>query len=159
MEITLRRPRTTFTPAEAEAFWQSVVFYSYVPVYADGRAKSQRGAERRPTDEMFEAGGEPFRRVLAEPKPEAVVVCGLALWAWVAPHLNCFKDGLTGKPRDVILYDDGRTVFARVHHPSYVNFNPAYWCPRIQRLFDLTKEPRECGRRILWTEDPREGPG
>ncbi|EAS51451.1 conserved hypothetical protein [Aurantimonas manganoxydans SI85-9A1] len=127
-------------------FWNSIAFYNYVPVLVDGRAHAVGGNARRPENWMFEAGAEPFLKILDRLEPEAVIVCGLTLWDWAAPHL----DGFEGKPRDVIFYDDGRSVFSRIHHPSYQKFDAKYWYPRLHRLVEMTVEPRKRGTKICW---------
>lgn len=132
---------------QSDAFWHSVAFYNYVPVFVDGRPESIGGNDRRPQDSMFEAGSAPFKTVLAELAPDAVVVCGLTLWNWVAPNL----DGFTGPPGDVIFYDDGKTLYSRIHHPSYRKFDPAYWHHRLQTLIEMTAQPRVRGKSVVWS--------
>jgi hypothetical protein len=130
----------------ADHFWNSLAFYNYVPVVVDGRVHSEGGSERRPDERMFRAGAKPFRQVLARLEPQAVIVCGLELWDWLAPNL----DGFDGPPRDVIFYDDGRSVFTRIHHPSYRRFDPFHWHMRIKCLLEMTADPRQSGRKVTW---------
>jgi hypothetical protein len=148
-EIVVGTPRRAHTAGEKEAFWSTVAFYNWVPVLCDGRPLAAGGAQRRPTPEMFRAGAQPFADVLNELEPDAVIVCGIELWDTVAPTLP----GFGPKPdRDVVYYYDGRTVFARIEHPSYPNFKPAYWYPRIHRLIELTAEPRQVGTKVMWKD-------
>ena len=135
------------------SFWNSVAFYNYVPVLVDGRPKADGGNERRPEDWMFKAGAEPFKTILDRLEPQAVIVCGLTLWEWVAPQLDAFE----GKPRDVIFYDDGRSVFARIHHPSYRKFDADHWNGRLHRLIEKTAEPRERGAKVMWSKEAEGG--
>jgi len=138
-----------FRQEDVEAFWDSVIFYNYVPVLVDGRSHAKGGMNRRPTDAMFKAGAAPFREVLSRYEPQAVIVCGLTLWSWLAPNL----DGFEGPARDVVFYDDGRSVFTRMHHPSYRKFDPAYWMPRIRTLVEMSAAPRERGSKIAWQQE------
>ena len=135
----------------ADAFWNSVAFVNYVPVLVDGRSAAEGGNERRPQQSMFAAGAETFKKNLVALEPDAVVVCGLETWGWVAPQL----DGFTGAPRDVVFYDDGRSIFSRIHHPSYRGFDRQKWHIRTRALIEKTAEPHERGRRAMWRSDER----
>ena len=148
-EIVVGTPRRGHTAADKEAFWSAVAFYNWVPVLCDGRPVAEGGAQRRPTPEMFRAGAQPFADVMARLEPEAVIVCGLELWETVAPTLPGFGPN---PDRDVVYYDDGRAVFARIEHPSYPGFKPAYWYPRIHHLIELTAEPRRAGAKTMWKD-------
>lgn len=142
MRAMLGLQKTDPWRSQADAFWHSVAFYNYVPVLVDG-------TDRRPQDSMFEAGSAPFKTALAELAPDAVVLCGLTLWNWVAPNL----DGFTGPPGDVIFYDDGKALYARIHHPSYRKFDPAYWHRRLQTLVEMTAQPRARGKSVMWSAE------
>ncbi|WP_427024703.1 hypothetical protein ACP4J4_01690 [Aureimonas ureilytica] len=148
--VTERKPEDQ-TAAEKSAFWKSVAFYNYVPVLADGRPVAEGGAARRPTQEMFRAGAEPFHITKRCVQPHAIIVCGIELWNWLAPNL----EGYQGPARDIIFYDDGEVMYARTHHPSWRFFKPSKWYPRTRKLLELSGEPRELGRKVLWT--PQDG--
>lgn len=148
-QAALGLPRSRKWQPELAMFWDSVAFYNYVPVLVDGRPSAIGGNNRRPEASMFAAGAGPFREVQARLKPDAVIVCGLELWQWVAPNL----DGFSGPQRDVIFYDDGQSVFARVYHPSYRNFKTEYWYPRIHSLVERAAQPRQRGEKVFWRPD------
>lgn len=131
--------------------WEAVAFFNYVPMLVDGRSGANGGDERRPRAEMFEAGAASFRKHYADLEPEAVVVCGLETWHWLAPHL----DGFGPADRDVVYYDDGRAIFARIHHPSYRLFDPGKWNRRTRQLIKYAADPHQCGRRVHYREDER----
>ncbi|ALN75748.1 hypothetical protein M673_23640 (plasmid) [Aureimonas sp. AU20] len=147
-EIVTGLRRGDQSPEDKIAFWNSVAFYNYVPVLVDGRDTKEGGAGRRPTDAMFKAGAESFQSIRREINPDAVIVCGLTLWDYLAPTLNQFE----GPPRDVIYYDDGDTLYARIQHPSWAGFTTDKWYYRIHRLIEMTAEPRQAGRREVWTK-------
>lgn len=136
------------TRDEIRAFWDSILFCNYVPVVVDGNSRQKGGQAKRPTLAQFKAGADPFRRVQQEYQPSAVLVCGLELWEQMAVDLNGFEE----PARDVIFYDDGRSLFAQIHHPSYVRFQPRYWKPRIDFLLEQAREPRVRGRKMLWKD-------
>jgi hypothetical protein len=144
--ITLNRDPRKLTDYDADAFWNAVIFYDFVPVLVDGRPFKDGGNNRRPTREMFEAGTEPLKLVLRQHEPQAVIVCGLTLWGWVARNLAGFE----GPHRDVVYYDDGRAVFARIRHPSTRNFRVKDWTGRVHVLIDKAAEPRVAGTKEFW---------
>lgn len=128
--------------------WNSVAYFNFVPVCADGRSIADGGTGRRPTAKMFEEGANSFLPIIRKLDPEAVIVCGLQTWDWAAPKL----DGFSGKPRDVIYYDDGFQLFSRIHHPSYQKFKPDYWTKRIDYLLEHSQIPRQRGAKVVWPD-------
>ncbi len=134
--------------AERASFWSGVVFYNYVPVIVDGRPLEVGGTARRPTTEMFKAGAGAFRVVQHDLKPAAIIVCGLELWSHVAATLA----GIKQPTRDVVFFDDGNSVFSRIHHPSWRGFKLAQWQTRVQHLLRLAATPRQTGNCVLWSD-------
>lgn len=128
--------------------WNSIAYFNFVPVCIDGRSRSEGGNGRRPTKGMFQQGSKSFLPVIRNLDPEAIIVCGLETWDWVAHEL----DGFLGKPRDVIYYDDGRYLFSRIHHPSYQKFKPEYWVDRIEYLIERSQMPRQRGAKVVWPD-------
>jgi len=85
------KPRWSLTQSEVDAFWQSVAFYNFVPVFV--------GNDNRiaPNTEMFTSGVAPFRAVLAELEPEHIIVCGYRLWsALLVSMKNSVQTNLDG---------------------------------------------------------------
>ncbi|MDQ0324599.1 hypothetical protein J2R99_000448 [Rhodopseudomonas julia] len=147
-EVVTGVPRKQQTAADKKVFWNAVAFYNWVPTIVDGRPVSEGGARRRPTDDMFRAGGAPFQVIRRRLEPRAVIVCGLTLWDHVAPTLDSFGHA----DRDVIFYDDGNCMYARISHPSTPRFDTRKWCRRVGHLLELSAQPRQLGRKIRWQE-------
>ena len=55
-----------------------------------------------------------------------------------------------GPPRDVIYYDDGRSVFAHIRHPSSPQFRQKEWPARVHGLIERSVQPRTLGQKTLW---------
>lgn len=147
-QIVTGMPKERLTRDQKDTFWHSVAFANYVPVVVDGRPFGLGGAARRPTPAEFEKGAAHISTILSECKPDAVIVCGLALWEFLGPNLAGF-----GNPdRETIYFDDGNAIFARIHHPSWPKFNAPKWQTRAHYLLSLAAEERRPGRRITWNQ-------
>ncbi|MCV0415152.1 MAG: hypothetical protein K5831_09760 [Brevundimonas sp.] len=115
------------------AVWDSIAFYNYIPVIAATAARKEL-----PTQEMFIAGVEPFRRAVATVKPDAIVVAGYRLWDEIVYR---HADSEHHRPVDasnpfVPLADVGGLLALRMIHPSTA-FSPSRWHPLIQRLREM----------------------
>jgi hypothetical protein len=101
------RKKAAMTRDEIRAIWDSVIFYNYVPVYV------ARGPRVAPTNEMFEMGALPFKKVINEFSPEVIVVCGYRLWWWLLKGQGFAEDPFT---KDT--FPIGSAMAMRMRHPS-----------------------------------------
>lgn len=58
--------------------WQGVAFYNYIPVVLTDSARNGR-----PTAEHYRLAVEPFERVMADLKPDILLICGYGLFPYV----------------------------------------------------------------------------
>jgi hypothetical protein len=103
--------------------WGSLVFYNYVPMYVAA------GPRVRPSAEMFQRGADPFFQLVMDLKPEAVLVCGFALWWWVLAGWP----GFGGDPAELDFHQFGPPLGARMMHPS-AGFSSTEWRPTVLAL-------------------------
>ena len=116
------RPRWQISDQENAALWQSLMFYNYVPVIAAAWSREA------PTDEMFRAGASLLPQVIAEHKPQAILVCGGRLWWWVLKGI-----GHPGKPNETQFVDLHGVPAAHIRHPS-AGFSYDRWRPVYREL-------------------------
>lgn len=125
--------------ADVETLFNASAFYNYVQAYAGPEAG------HRPTPQAWQLSEPPFRSVLAELRPDLILVCGKALWEHVRDI-----DGLTSMP---VQEPDDRRVRSRlfeagdrlgvggmINHPASRGFRPADWYPRFQRYVKRAHE-------------------
>lgn len=115
--------------------WDSIAFYNFVQGFAAKKARE------RPSAAMWEAGRAPFARVLAELKPQRVLVTGVELWnalshglfpGWTSRSMSPAFDGPIYQWSSV---DQQRGVCATwISHPSSVGFTYEKWTARIDML-------------------------
>lgn len=105
------------------AAWNALLFYNYVPVIA------AEGARLAPTDEMFKAGASLLPQVIAEHKPQVILVCGGRLWWWVLNGI-----GHPGRPDKIERIDLHGVPAARIGHPSSSGFSYDRWRPVYREL-------------------------
>ena len=103
--------------------WQAVAFYNYIPVIlTDGPRNG------RPTNEHFQMAIAPFKKVLAQLKPEALIVCGYGLFPHIVrnhwPHLIDKPWEFKGHFVDVKQHSNLRVI--RMVHPS-TGFSHVHW--------------------------------
>lgn len=103
---------------ERRSFWDSVVFYNYIPVVA-ANAPSQR-----PPD-AFWGGDAPglFARLVKEIEAEAILVCGTTLWRRMPPGMIERADayqagGRFWREREYDVALPYRAVAAHIPHPT-----------------------------------------
>ncbi len=144
-EIVTGEPRRDQTAADRAAFWHSVVFYNYVRELVDGRSFADGGARRRPSEEMFRRGAEPFREIRRRFEPHVVIICGLETWRYLAPTI-----GILESSRDILFFDDGTSLYGRIQHPSWPGFDTRKWHGRIRSLMDQAERPRVRGWHERW---------
>lgn len=114
--------------AGVNAIWDQIAFYNYVPVVAAS------GSRSRPTGEHFEMGAEPFRQLLVDLSPRAIIVCGYELWARIVPHHAQAYTENPWRPETSFAELGPRKIPAlRMVHPSTA-FSPARWAPQIADL-------------------------
>ncbi len=73
-------------------------------------------------------------QLLTDLKPEAVLVCGFALWWWVLTGWP----GFAGDPAKLEFHQLGPALAARMMHPS-AGFSSNAWRPTILALLDRTR--------------------
>ncbi|CAH2394144.1 hypothetical protein [Mesorhizobium ventifaucium] len=114
--------------------WDSLAFYNYIPVVLAPRPRSYR-----PTSALF--GGErtisAFEQVLAETKPEIVLIWGYELFPWVIRNHYADYEGhpwsFSGEWIDLPRNPPIRAV--RMKHPS-TGFSAAAWHGVVRRALD-----------------------
>jgi hypothetical protein len=122
-QVLSGRKRWQLTSAELSGLWESLVFYNYIPMYVAA------GPRVRPSAEMFKKGAEPFANLVAELKPDAVLVCGFALWWWMLTGWSGFQ----GNPAEFSVYRLEHALAARMKHPS-AGFSSDEWRPTVLAL-------------------------
>lgn len=100
-----------------QAFWDSVVFFNYIPFVAANRAR------QRPLPEMWEgAAPENFRARIREHEAEAVLVCGTELWRKLPVTTGALRRyparGRDWDARDYEVAHPYYAVAAHIPHPS-----------------------------------------
>src|SRR5471030_2176089 len=119
-------------PSHREEFWNRVAFYNYVQGIVGNAAR------QRPTEEMWNAGYQPFCDVLDELRPQVVVVLGHDLWNRL-PGKEKQAAGLAGGPateQTVLTTPKGhRTILGMTNHPSSFGFSPKEWKAQVDSLF------------------------
>lgn len=122
------------------AFWNSVFFYNYVQTFMPGFA-----GDSRPAAADYEASHEAFHTVLADIRPDAVLVLGAQVWTHMSSRgASLFADDADGLGR-IWRYQAGaaRPLAAHTRHPSGSRgFSPAKWAPRVGRFLDLARRER-----------------
>lgn len=116
-------------------FWESIFFYNYVQSLVPG------GAGHSPSSAMWANAALPFREVLEEIDPDAILVLGQRLWDNMLKQdedLDDFPDGLgliCGYRKG-----DGKVVpAAHTRHPSSRGFAPLDWHGRVHLFLDWTR--------------------
>lgn len=106
--------------------WSSVAFYNYVQQAVAG------GPRDRPTAEAWRAARAPFRVVLAELRPDVVLVLGKTLWYQIEGF-----EPVEGAPdlRWLRVAEDRRALATMVNHPSSPGFQLDRWRAPVQGLF------------------------
>lgn len=122
-QVLTGRKKWQLTPSELSDLWGSLVFYNYVPMYVAA------GPRVRPSAEMFQRGADPFFQLMTDLKPDAVLVCGFALWWWVLTGWP----GFAGNPAELDFHQFGPALAARMMHPS-AGFSSAEWRPTVLAL-------------------------
>jgi hypothetical protein len=115
--------------------WNSMAFYNYIPMVLANYSRSQR-----PTAEQFKAGKEPFEKLLADLRPEVLLVWGFQLFPWLVKN---HSPGYKGHPWDftgefVDLPTTPPTRAVRMLHPSTA-FSPPSWHLVIQRAMQANQ--------------------
>lgn len=115
--------------------WDSIFFYNYVQKLVPG------GPGHSPSPSMWSDAEQPFRDVLEEIAPDAVLVVGQRLWDNMLKQdeeLGAYPEGL-GLICGYRL-NDGRVVpAAHTRHPSSRGFAPLEWHTRIHQFLDWTR--------------------
>jgi hypothetical protein len=105
-------------PWEPRDFWDSVVFYNYIPVVAANKPR------QRPPEELWH-GVAPrlFGEVVKRVEAEAILVCGVDLWRRMPIGLierhDAYQAGGRGwREREYEVAMPHRAVAAHIPHPS-----------------------------------------
>ena len=122
-QIVSGRPKWQMSREEVQAFWSAIAFANYVPVFVG------TGPRIRPTNAMFESGHAAFTNMLADLQPQAIVVCGHALWWWM-------RRGWLGgaNPPEADTCWIGNALAVRITHPSGRGFSSIGTRPVIEQL-------------------------
>lgn len=111
-------------------FWHSVAFYNYIQAIVGVSARVA------PTAEMWASAPEPFRRVLEDIAPRAVLVLGKRLWDNL-PQGKIDTLSLEGEPWPARLYElpDGQYAVATyINHPASFGFVSRKWAPVVAAM-------------------------
>lgn len=127
-QVLTGRKKWQLTSNELSDLWGSLVFYNYIPTYVAA------GPRIRPSAEMFQRGAKPLSQLLADLKPEVVLVCGFALWWWVLTGWPRFA----GDPAKLDFYQLGPALATRMMHPS-AGFSSDAWRPTVLALLGHTR--------------------
>ena len=113
--------------------WQSVLFYNFVQQLVGAHARD------RPTEAMWADGFEPFTAVLAEYRPNVVLVAGVGTWDGLSRY---FPQGAQSRPtpsgEQVRLWEfAGLPPIAAtwIDHPASFGFRAEEWSARVTSLF------------------------
>lgn len=116
-------------------FWETIYFYNYVQWLVPG------GAGHSPSSLMWTAAEQPFRDVLEEIVPDAVLVLGQRLW----DNMPKQDEDLAARPEALGLIcgyrlKGGKVVpAAHTRHPSSRGFDPLEWHDRVHQFLDWTR--------------------
>jgi hypothetical protein len=121
LQTVTGRPRWEMTQDDIKNFWESVVYYNYVPVYVSV------GSGVSPTEEMFKLGAKPFRELVSKIDPELILVFGHRVWPWM---LYGWSGNNSYKRLDRVKIS--RAVTIKLPHPSSRGFS---WRKANQILF------------------------
>lgn len=137
-------------PWASEDFWDSVVFYNYIPVVAANKAR------QRPPEELWN-GAAPrlFGEVVKRVGAEAILVCGVDLWRRMPIGLIERQDayqagGRRWREREYEVAMPYRAVAAHIPHPSSWGWKFARCEPVIRHLRSRVNDIRqEIGVKLL----------
>jgi len=110
-------------------FWHSVAFYNYVPTFVGETPRV------RPTDQLWNAAVTPFRSVIRELRPHAILVLGAELWHRLEglrpfeSHPDLFRLKISSNEDAIVTMSQ---------HPSSFKFRIAEWQPRVRAMLELT---------------------
>ena len=108
-------------------FWHSVAFYNYVQEIVEGH-------KDRPTAEMWETAKKPFQDVVAQLRPQCIVVLGkTTTWKHLPTPDRKVKKRLEANGESSPLAYYGNALAGRIHHPSR-GFSSRRWRPLVHRL-------------------------
>jgi hypothetical protein len=122
-QIVSGRPKWQMSREEVQAVWSAIAFANYVPVFVG------TGPRIRPTNAMFESGHDPFAEMLADLEPQAIIVCGHALWWWMR---RGWLGGANPPVADTCWI--GNALAARITHPSGRGFSSTRTRPIVEQL-------------------------
>ena len=116
------RPRWQMTQTDIRSFWESVVYYNYVPVFVGDTRLS------RPTKEMYQLGAEPFHELVAQLNPETILAFGYDMWKWILTGWFGVQGSYWKDHSDI-----GQAQAIKLKHPSARGFS---WRNEHQKLID-----------------------
>lgn len=105
-------------PCKSEQFWNSVVFYNYVPVVAANRPR-----QRPPEHLWYGQAPQLFLDLVKKVEAEAILVCGTELWRRMAMGLvetsSAYRaGGRSWREREYEVALPYRAIAAHIPHPS-----------------------------------------
>lgn len=127
-------PGVYLSNSARQTFWNQVAFYNYVPCIVGP------GPRDRPSDTKWALAQEPFRDVVDELMPHAILVLGKELW-WHLPEpdLRLRRDDASAIEDEARGYrcrrKDHLSIAMMIQHPSSFGMRYTTWRPRVQELF------------------------
>lgn len=117
----------TPTLDEKKDFWKSVLFYNYI------QETVGEGPRMRPKSEMWPDSAPAFWEVLAEYKPDLVLVLGTELWYNLPIPTKEGPELDVGEKRKTKLYDAGgkMALAVGIKHPSSGGWSYEEWSPVV----------------------------
>jgi hypothetical protein len=119
-------------------FWHSVAYFNFVQeaVGIDNQFKA--------TDEMFASSCPAFPQVLAQSKPDFVLVTSRKVWSYLAPDLTPLRTAWNrGSEITVMTASRGSSMFMGLPHPRSAQFgNARHWHPAIMEALKRLRDAR-----------------
>jgi hypothetical protein len=130
--VTCRLVRGGEIPSveQRTSFWNSVAFFNYVQDWVGEQPRD------RPKPEQWAKSAEPFRRVLRELQPHAILVLGQDLWWHVSQAVTPAKPAHApaGSPLSELPGFEPKPLACAVNHPSSAGFQYEKWRPSVDAL-------------------------
>jgi hypothetical protein len=124
------------TDEEKRAFWHEVIFYSYIQELVG------RSSRIRPAEAMWDRARLGFQEVVAEYKPQFVLVTGKELFGKLR-HIGRQGPwvGLEGTQRESFSFEhsSGSALAFGIDHPSSWGWSYFDWTPWVRAALEVAK--------------------